>query len=264
MAASSPPVVGLVPAAGSADRLGVLPCSKEIFPLGFRLAEGVRRPRPACEHLLEAFRDAGIGRAWVLLRKGKWDIPALLGRGLAPGTEGALHLAYLALDPTASVPETLDCAYPFVADCRVALGFPDILFEPRDAFRRLLERHQASGAAAVLGLFPTDRSEKTDMVELDGRRVRRLVIKRPDAGLDYTWSIAVWGPQLTRFLHRFVARHGRRSGGELHVGDVIQAAVDGGLVVEGMTFPEGSYLDVGTPEDLERAVRLGERAEEER
>ncbi len=142
-----------------------------------------------------------------------------------------------------------------MADCRVALGFPDILFEPRDAYRRLAARHEESGADAVLGLFPTDRSEKTDMVELDGRRVRRLVIKQPGSGLDYTWSIAVWSPRMSRFLHRFVARHGRRSGEEVYVGDVIRSAIDEGLVVEGVTFPAGSYLDVGTPEDLERAVR---------
>ncbi len=253
------PVVGLVPAAGRAGRLGVLPCSKEIFPIGFTEAGGPRRPRPACEPLLESLRTAGVDRAWILLRKGKWDIPELLGRGLRPGGDDALHLAYLALDPTASVPETLDAAYSFVADCRVALGFPDILFEPRDAYRHLLDRLDGAGADVVLGLFPTDQHEKTDMIELDadGRRVRRLVIKQADAGLDYTWSIAVWTPAFSGYLHDFLARRDTDAAGELYVGQVIQAAIDDGLVVESVTFPDGSYLDVGTPEDLERAVRAG-------
>lgn len=245
-------MIGLVPAAGRAARLGALPCSKEIFPLGLGAGGEVR---PACAHLLDAFLDAGVGRAFVLLRKGKWDVPQLLGRG--PGSrEGTatLQLAYLALDPTASVPETLDAAYPFVRDARVALGFPDILFEPRDAFRGLLERQEESGADLVLGLFPADRPDKADMVELDdGGRVRRLVIKQPDVGLCYTWSVALWTPRFSRYLHEFVARH---VGKEIHVGDVIQAAVDEGWDVEAVPHPEGTYLDVGTPEDLLRALRF--------
>lgn len=255
MARSAPPVVGLVPAAGRADRLGDLPCSKEIFPVGFRDAGGVRRPRPVCEHLLEALRQAGVRRAFVLLRKGKWDVPALLGRGLDPGAGDGLHLAYLALDPTASVPETLDCAYPFVSDCRVALGFPDILFEPRDAYRHLVARQAATEAPVVLGLFPAERPEKTDMVELDDSgRVRRLVIKQAGAALRYTWSIALWTPEFSRYLHDHLARRDAGTARELYVGDVIQAAIDDGLEVEAVAFPEGSCLDVGTPEDLERAV----------
>ena len=254
--AATPPVVGLVPAAGQAGRLGALPCSKEILPIGFTEADGRRRPLPACEPLLESLRTAGVRRAWVLLRKGKWDIPELLGRGLSAGEDDGLSLAYLALDATASVPETLDAAYPFVAESRVALGFPDILFEPHDAYRHLLACLDEVDADVVLGLFPTDQHEKTDMVELDGSRIRRLVIKQPDAGLDYTWSIAVWAPTFSHYLHEFLARR-ETAADELYVGQVIQAAIDDGMVVESVAFPDGSYLDIGTPEDLERAVRAG-------
>jgi glucose-1-phosphate thymidylyltransferase len=37
---------------------------------------------------------------------------------------------------------------------------------------------------------------------------------------------------------------------------VIQAGIDNGLRVEAEVFPEGTYLDIGTPPDLVRAVRL--------
>jgi glucose-1-phosphate thymidylyltransferase len=36
---------------------------------------------------------------------------------------------------------------------------------------------------------------------------------------------------------------------------VIQAAIDHGLVVEAESFDDGRYLDIGTPEDLVRAVQ---------
>jgi glucose-1-phosphate thymidylyltransferase len=249
-------VVGLVPAAGRADRLGKLPCSKEILPLGFQAGtDGTLRPKPVCQYLLESFQQAGIERVFLLLRQGKWDVPALLGSGDDLG----LHLAYLALEPTASVPATLDRAFPFVAEARIALGFPDILFTPTGAYGELLRHQETSGADVVLGLFPTRQSWKSDMVELDpAGRVRRLVIKEPDAGLAYTWSIAVWGPVFSRFLHDFVAGEAAAAPAartrELYVGDVLQAAIDAGLRVEAVTFPGGSYRDVGTPEDLQLAT----------
>ncbi len=260
------PVIGLIPAAGRADRLGALPCSKEIYPLGFDAdAGGTSRPRPVCGRLLESLALAGVSRAFVLLRKGKWDIPALLGDGDRFG----LPLAYLALEPTASVPETLDRAYPFIAEATVALGFPDIVVEPGDAYRQLLRRLRASDAAVVLGLFPTDQSWKCDMVELDEgppkraqvecRNVQRSVIKQAETSLRYTWSLAVWGPRFSRYLHDFVARSSSENGGvesggvETYVGDVIQSAIDDGMEVIGERFEAGSFLDVGTPEDLLRA-----------
>ena len=257
-------MVGLIPAAGRADRLGALPCSKEIFPLGFRADDaGIERPRPVCGRLLESLATAGVDRAFVLLRKGKWDVPALLG----DGAELGLPLAYLALEPTASVPETLDRAYPFVREATVALGFPDIVVEPGDAYRPLLRRLRQSDAAAVLGLFPTDQSWKADMVELDqedrrpGRaqveKVRRIVIKQAETGLRFTWSIAVWGPEFSRYLHDFIADGRAGSTGnsrEIYVGDVLQAAIDDGMTVLAERFEDGSFLDVGTPEDLRRAV----------
>src|SRR5690349_3687108 len=51
--------------------------SKEILPLlrpGAALPPDAS-PRIACQDLLESFRLAGVSRALVLLRQGKWDIP---------------------------------------------------------------------------------------------------------------------------------------------------------------------------------------------
>lgn len=242
-----PDVVGLVPAAGWARRLGPQPRSKEILPIG---SDADGRERVACEPLLEALRRGGVGRAFVLLRRGKTDVAELLGSGARHG----LDLAYRFLDPTPSVPATLAAAAPFLGEARVALGFPDILFAPADAYACLLDRQSATGADLVLGLFPTDRPEKTDMVELDAAgRVRRLVIKQPDRGLRYTWSIAVWSPPFTRHLVAAAAAPSVASG-ELWVGDVVTSALAAGLGVEAVTFPGGSYRDLGTPEDL-AAVR---------
>ena len=62
-----------------------------------------------------------------------------------------MQLAYLMMHLLFGVPYTLDQAYSFVQDALVAIGFPDIIFQPDDAFVRLLARQAATNADVVLG-----------------------------------------------------------------------------------------------------------------
>jgi glucose-1-phosphate thymidylyltransferase len=199
-------------------------------------------------------RWAGIRRAYIVLRAGKWDIPAYFGNGAWLN----MHLAYLLMDAPFGAPYTLDQAWPFVQQVRVALGFPDILFEPMDAYARLFAHQTRTGAEVVLGAFPAVRPHKCDMIETDTRdRVRRIVIKPPETELRYTWMIAVWTPIFTRFMHDRLADLVRLQPAvpqELFVGDVIQAAIDAGLRVEAERFEMGQVIDIGTPEDLKEAI----------
>jgi glucose-1-phosphate thymidylyltransferase len=87
-----PEIIGLLPAGGQATRIAPLPCSKELYPIGFRATseEATLRPKVVCHYLLERMRLAGAGRAYIILRQGKWDIPTYLG----DGTLVELPLAY--------------------------------------------------------------------------------------------------------------------------------------------------------------------------
>jgi NDP-sugar pyrophosphorylase family protein len=49
---------------------------------------------------------------------------------------------------------------------------------------------------------------------------------------------------------------GLPKGREFQIGKVVQAAIEAGLVVRGHAFPEGNYVDIGTPAELERIRRL--------
>lgn len=245
------PLLGLIPAAGRALRLGPLPCSKELLPIGFRETPQGPAPKVAGHYLLERFRAGGVRRIFMVLHESKWDVPRYFGTGGIAD----VSLAYLSIPGSRSVPETLDHAFPFVQDSIVALGFPDVLFEPVDAYARLVERQAATGAALVLGLFPTERFRSTDMVELgDDGRILRVEVRPESTTLRYNWLIAVWSPVFTRFLHDAVASAPVVEG-ELQIGAVVRAAVEGGLRVEGVEFPEGSYRDIGTPGELAAAVR---------
>lgn len=249
-------VLGLVPVAGHGTRIAPLPCSKELFPIGYRLIDGggERRPKVVCHYLLEKMREAGITKAYMVLREGKWDIPTYLrdGRMLQ------MHLAYLMVGLSLGVPYTLDQAYPFVRDAVVAFGFPDILFEGDDAFRQLLSYQATSDADILLGLFPADLPEKMDMVDVEEKgRVRAIVIKPPQTHLQYSWAVAIWTPVFTQFLHTYLADDETLAATqpELSVGHVIEAAVRAGLRVEGFPVSGEPYLDIGSSEGLAKATK---------
>jgi glucose-1-phosphate thymidylyltransferase len=244
-------VLGLIPAAGRAERLGPLPCSKELLPIGFRETPRGLAPKVAGHYLLERFRAGGIGKVFMVLHESKVDVPRYFGTGEIAD----VALAYLMIPGSRSVPETLDRAFPFVEGAVVALGFPDVIFQPVDAYARLLERQAATAADLVLGLFPAERFQTTDMVELapDGR-VIRVEVRPESTALRFNWLIAVWGPAFTRFLHETVRKQPAGEG-EFQIGAVVQGAVTADLHVEGVEFPGGSYRDVGTPAELAAAMR---------
>lgn len=247
-------LVGLIPAAGEATRLGAIPCSKEILPVAFRRSDRGPVPRAACHFLLESFHAAGVERAYVVLRSGKWDIPAYL----EGGGDSGVSLAYLPVRASASVPETLARAHPFVAGSQVALGFPDVVFQPPDAYTYLLRHHESRRADVTLGLFPAAACHTTDMVGLgaDGR-VERVEVRPRESELELCWLIAAWSPAFSRFLHEKVrasSKAARAEEGELQLGEVFRAALEAGLEVVGVPIPGGSYRDLGTPEAYARAL----------
>jgi len=261
-----------MPAAGRATRLAPLPCSKELYPIGFRPTDpsGSLRPKVVCHYLLEKMRLAEIKKVYVILRNGKWDLPGYLGDGQMLD----MHLAYLMMGSPLGVPFTLDQAFPFVQDAVVALGFPDILFQPEDAYARLLKRQMESGADVVLGLFPAPQPDKMDMVDLDSDGcIRAIQIKPVSTDLRYTWIIAVWNARFTHFMHSHLAASqpgNRHDAGdwetgaqpEMQVSEVIQAAIRKGLHIDSIVFGEGRCLDVGTPDALVRAVQMAGRTPE--
>jgi glucose-1-phosphate thymidylyltransferase len=241
-------LVGVVPMAGRAARLAGLPCSKEILPVD---CTGGGQPRPVCEHLLDELRVAGIENLYLVIRDGKWDIPACLGDGSQLG----VHIAYLMMGLSWGTPYSIDQAYPFVRERRVVVGFPDMCFADSGMFARALEYQAGCGADVVLGLFPADRPHKSDMVDMDvACRVTQIQIKPAATNLHHTWGIAVWTPVFTELLHRFLLSHRLTAAEspELYVGDVVRAAMEAGLDVRGVQVSARPFVDIGTLEDLQR------------
>ncbi len=258
--------IGLVPAAGKASRISPLPFSKELYPIGFFRASGhdAPRPKPVCLNLLEKMRLAGVTEAYIVLRKDKWDIPAYLGGGEILN----MNLAYLLMHLPYGVPFTLNQAFPFIRNYQIVFGFPDIIFSPDNVFQKLLGRLEETSADVVLGLFPAVNPQKNDMVGLDQNgHIGSILIKPFQTNLKYTWIAAVWKPSFTCFMNNFVKKYQEKllnkksigdnlpSSKEVHIGEVVQSGIESGLIVEKVIFERGSYLDIGTSEDMMRAIK---------
>jgi glucose-1-phosphate thymidylyltransferase len=249
-------IIGLIPAGGQASRIAPLPCSKELYPVGYHTIEGLegKRPRVASHYLLEKMRNAGIRKAYFILRNGKWDIPAYYGDGSLVD----MHLGYLVLGLPFGIPYTLDQAYAFVCNATVAFGFPDLLFDSDAAFAHLLQEMARRDADVLLGLFPADQPEALDMVDVDASGlVQRIVLKPGQTHLKKTWGIALWNPGFTQFLHEYVAsqKPSAAESPEPCIGEVFSAAMASGLRIEGMPVSDTPYLDIGTPDGLTKGVR---------
>lgn len=246
-------IVGIIPAAGLGSRLGQIPFSKELFPIGFK-ADGTSKV--VSEYLLELVREAGAEQVFFTLRNGKWDIPGYFG----DGSNYNMAFAYLLMNRPYGTPFSVDQAYSFVKDKTVVFGFPDIIVEPANLFTQLLERQQETSATIVLGLFEVAHPHKWDMVETDEADNVKTIVPKPESStLTQAWCVAVWSPEFTEFLHQYLQQVEQQfivgEIKELSMGAVIQAAIDNGMIVQSVCFSGGSCLDVGTPEDLKKAIK---------
>jgi len=133
-------VVGVVPAAGYATRLGSQPCSKEVIEIG---------GRPLLDYLLERLRAAPCTESRAVTRPEKEDVAALATRSGAT--------VVLARPPT--VAQSLHLGLGGLSDDDiVCFGFPDCLWEPVDGLATLVAAVEA-GEELVLGLFRTNDPE---------------------------------------------------------------------------------------------------------
>jgi glucose-1-phosphate thymidylyltransferase len=249
-------VVGLVPAAGHAVRLGHLPCSKEILPIGVRTSRsGERRICVLGEVLLDEFARAGIEHVYLIVDPAKSDIVQYFGNGERLG----LRLDYVSVKSPSTV-FSIDAAYPFVRRSVCALGFPDTLFPPCDPYSRMIATLQQTGADIVLGLFPTEHASMVDMVRCDrSGRVESILVKPAAAppGYERTWMNAVWRPHFGDFLHDNLERLAQRRADksrELFISDVVMAAMEEGMVAYGTAVSDNACLDAGTPETYALAL----------
>ncbi|MEO5364950.1 MAG: nucleotidyltransferase family protein [Magnetococcus sp. WYHC-3] len=253
--AASGGVVAIIPAAGKGSRLAPFPCPKELFPVGYQdyaVAGGVqKRPKVVSQYLLENLITAGASRVFFIVGDDKWDIMRYYGDGSRFG----IQIAYLYQEQLTGMPGAIDLVRPFLTDELVLFGMPDTIIEPRDAFARLRSYHRQQQADLTLGLFPTDHPQKFGMVGVDGEGTVLETIDKPrETKLTLMWGFACWSGAFTALLGSFLREH-PYAGKEIVLGDVFNEALRRGMRVKAMSFPEGRYLDIGTSNELDLAIR---------
>lgn len=213
--------VGLIPAAGRAERLQPLPCSKEVYPVG---------DRPVMDFVVDRLRAADCRQLRVITRPDKEDVIAHahdLGAEVVTGTP-----------PTLSASLALGLQGLAASDI-VLVGLPDTLWEPIDGFVQLLARLDG-GPDIVLGVFESDEPERSDVVVLDERGfVQRVHVKEPDPPGNLVWGCFAARVGALASLER------SPSPGHFFDGRDVAAVV-----------LSGRMLDIGTPEALAAAEAL--------
>lgn len=251
-----PKIVGICPAAGRGTRLGDMPGSKELFPIGFHPYEinGAIKyyPKPISQYLLESMVSAGAERLFMIVSSGKEELMRFYGNGQRIGAK----IAYLYQETLNGMPFALDLPFDWLQNEITLFGMPDTLIEPRDAFAQLLAAHLANKDDVTLGLFKTANPQKFGMVELDDNDNIIYCIDKPDqTHLEYLWGIAVWNYNFSIVLHEYLEKYlkpGLES--ELVLSKVFSRAIAVNLKVRGYKFLNGSYLDIGTVDDLRQTI----------
>jgi NDP-sugar pyrophosphorylase family protein len=217
-------IVGLIPAAGYATRLQPLTHSKEVLEIG---------GRPVMSFLVDRMRIAGCSRIRVTTRPEKTDVVAL---ARAEGMQ-------VVLAHPSSVSESIVAALDGLPDAAIAVaGFPDTIWEPVDAFSRLVEAVRARDRV-VLGLFATEEPGRCDIVELspDGK-ILRIEVKPEQPKTNVTWGI--FGARVASLRALATWDEPGRYFDALIAHDAL----------DGIRFP-GPYNDVGTPSAASRLAK---------
>jgi NDP-sugar pyrophosphorylase family protein len=223
-------VIGIVPAAGFATRLGAIESSKEVIPLGDRVLMDV---------LLDRLAEAPCDEVRVVTRPDKTDVAAraaargaTIVHGTPPTVAQSICLGLGGLDD-----DDIWC-----------FGWPDCLWEPPDGFVTLVAAVEA-GEEIALGLFRTNEPERYDPVVLadpDARagRVERIEVKPEVASSVFTWGCAAGRVSALRPLED-----------ERDPGEYFAARCPDGIV-HGHWLSD-TFIDLGTWPSLLEAQRAG-------
>lgn len=255
MTESNIEIVGIIPAAGKGSRLYPYPAPKELFPIGYQdiLIDGKiqKRPKVISQYLIENMINAGAKRLLIVLGKDKEDIMEYYGDGGRFGIE----IAYLYQEKLFGMPYALNIARQWVVQTTVFFGMPDTIIEPKDAFKQLYLYHQDNKCDLTLGLFPTENPAKFGMVTLDAQSNVVYIIDKPaKTELKYMWGCACWSDRFTQLINEYLANN-PYSGREIVLGDIFYQAVKDKMNVKALCFNNGKYIDIGTSEELDIALK---------
>lgn len=244
-------LIGIIPAGGRGNRLAPYPSPKELFPMGWQPYVGNgevhRRPKVVSQYVVEGMVQAGVRYLIMIVGPNKYDLLRYYGNGDRFGA----HLSYLYQEDPLGMVHAIDLAYPWIKHARIALGMPDTIIYPNDAFAQVLTHHEERRADVTLALFTTSRPEKFGMVAVDAHGwITEHVDKPQESALTLMWGCAVWEPSFTHLIDEVRRAGTAMEGREQVLGDAIDAALARGMKVAGCQIRDGFYADIGTYDEI--------------
>jgi glucose-1-phosphate thymidylyltransferase len=234
--------IGLIPAAGKGLRLG-LPYPKELYPI-------IRnnRYKPVSQFVLENLVHAGVKHLVFVINETKSQLIGYFGNGSRFGCQ----ISYVVQEGIDSQKEStspglahaLDAAYHLTQNKIVFFGMADTIMRPHDIFSKGISELKAEDDV-ILCLFQTATPEKFGMVRLEGDAVVEIIDKPKQTDLTWMWGCIIWKPSFTEFLHETVCKQGN-----FDFANVLNEAIHKGLKIRAAKINHGSYIDLGTYEEI--------------
>lgn len=236
-------LIGLIPAAGKGLRLR-LPYPKEMYPI-------IRdnRYKPIAQFVLENLTAAPLDHVVFVINETKHQLIGYFGDGHRLGC----HISYVVQEvrenssrsTSPGLSHALDAAYHLVRGKTVLFGMADTIMEPVDLFVRMLDSATPDDDV-IMGLFPTEHPQKFGMVAFNADdRVLRIVDKPQETELTHMWGCIIWRPSFTELLHTRIHKE--------KIADfatIMNAALQDGMRFRAMRFDNGTYLDLGTYDEI--------------
>lgn len=244
--------VGVVPAAGIASRLSPSRYLKELLPVAYLVDDqtSTARPVPVISLSLRALSEAGVEKCVVTISERKPELMRYLG----DGSDFQLQLAYVQQSTPSGLAVAVSLATAWIRNCYSCMLLPDTIVHPCKAMSNLRQVMDREDLDLVLGVFATEVPEQLGPVRFDADgRVREVLDKPAFTDVHNTWAMAIWSPTFTALLHQTIAD---AAGANRALGEIFNLAVQEGMKVKAVSFPHGSFVDIGTVKGLSQMVEL--------
>lgn len=221
-------MIGLIPACGTATRMGGIPKMLLPTPNGVlfeRLLQQMRRV-----HHIEVAVGSTYPTSHIL-------------RNLYGGPDGTCDI--VTMSQTATMTETLCRLSNHVGRHSVLFGMPDTYIENEEVFEKLYWA-LLYGAKIAVALFRarSDQHAEGGMCILDATgRVTGIVDKSSDRSSEWIWGAMAWTSEFWKTVNPL----------DEHIGYSVARAIQDGVAVDTVKM-EGGFWDCGTPDRYFRLI----------
>jgi len=230
-------MIGIIPAAGTGQRIQPLGCSKELLPVGSRLIDGIERPKAVTEYLVERMIAAGATQICIVISSEKTDIVKYFAE-----RNYASEIFYVVQQQPHGLCDALFRAESFArTHDHVLLGLPDTIWFPENAYRTAIEADRRPDVNLIC--FPVLNPSAFDSVVSD----EHGYVRRVDVKIPLPESHWIWGAVITTGVafHSLRLLWESRHRTDEYLGDLLNAFIDAGNTVRATHVGE-VYMDVGT------------------